>query len=51
VRILNRAEVKERLVSIGAEPVGSSPEQFAAAIKSQMSRLGTIIKNANIRAD
>ena len=49
VQVLNRAEVKERFINSGVEPVGSSPEEFAATVKSEMSRLGKIIKVAGIR--
>jgi tripartite-type tricarboxylate transporter receptor subunit TctC len=51
VRVLNRAEVKERLLSIGVETAPSSPEEFAAAIKSDMARLRKVIKDAGITAD
>ncbi len=51
VRVLNAADVKERFLNVGVETVGSSPEQFAAAIKSDMTRLGKLIKDAGIKAD
>jgi len=49
VNVLSRTEVKERFMQSGVEPVGSSPEEFAATVKSEMSRLGKIIKVAGIR--
>jgi tripartite-type tricarboxylate transporter receptor subunit TctC len=48
VRALNRADVKELFLNSGAEVVGSSPEEFAATIKSDMARLGKVIKDAGI---
>ena len=42
-------EVKERFLSTGQEIIGSSPEAFAAAIKSDMTRMGKLIKDAGIR--
>jgi tripartite-type tricarboxylate transporter receptor subunit TctC len=51
VRILQRPEVKEKLVATGIEPVGDSPEALAATVKSEMDRMGKIIKAAGIRAD
>ena len=51
VSVLNKAEVKQRLLSLGVEAVGSSPKQFAATLKADMSRLGKVIKDAGIRAD
>jgi tripartite-type tricarboxylate transporter receptor subunit TctC len=51
VRILGRGEVKERFFTAGMETVGNSPQAFAALIKSDMSRLGKVIKDAGIRDD
>ena len=51
VRVLNLAAVKEKFLATGAEPVGSSSEQLAATIKSELVRLGKVIKDAAIRAD
>ena len=49
VRVLSRADVKEKFFSAGVETVGSSPEELAAAMKSDMARLGKVIKDAGIR--
>jgi len=51
VRVLNSAEVKGRLTNSGIEVVGSSPEQFAAAIKADMERIRKLARDANIRVD
>ena len=51
VRVLARAEVKEKFIATGQEIVGSSPEVFVAAIKSDMTKMGKVIKDAGIRAD
>ena len=50
-RLTARQDVKERLFNAGAEVTGSSPEQFAAAIKADIARLGKVIKDAGIKAD
>lgn len=47
--VLKLPEVQERFFNIGVEPVGSSPEEFGAVVKSEMARLGKIIKDAGIR--
>ena len=49
VQVLNGAEVKERFLNGGSEVVGSSPEEFLAKIKSEMVRLGKVIKDNGIR--
>ncbi len=51
VRVLNTAEVKEKFLNVGIETVGSSPEQLAARVKSDMATLGKMIREAGIRAN
>ena len=43
--------VKEKLAGLGAEPVGNTPEEFAAMIKSETAKWGKIVKEANITAE
>jgi tripartite-type tricarboxylate transporter receptor subunit TctC len=51
VRALNVAEVKERFLNAGQEIVGSSPEQFASTIKSEIAKLNKLIHDAGIRTE
>ena len=51
VRILKRPDVKEKLFNTGVEVVASTPEQFADAVKSEMARMGKVIKDAGIRVE
>lgn len=51
VQVLNAPEAKDRLFKAGIEVVGSSPAQFAAAIKADMARLGKVIRQAGMRTD
>ena len=50
-RVLGAALTKERLYNAGVETVGSSPEEFTSAIKTDMSRWDKVIKDAGIRED
>jgi tripartite-type tricarboxylate transporter receptor subunit TctC len=50
-RFLDMPDTKERFFNAGVETVGGSPQDFAAAIKSDMARLGKVIKDAGIRAE
>ncbi|MBI4189040.1 MAG: tripartite tricarboxylate transporter substrate binding protein [Betaproteobacteria bacterium] len=50
-RVLNQAEVKEKFFGIGLEVAPSSPEQFAALIKSEITRISKVIQDAGIRAN
>jgi len=51
VRVLGRNDVKEKFLSIGSEVVGSSPEQFAAAVKSDVVKVGKLLKEAGIKTE
>ncbi len=48
-RALNRPDTKEKLLNLGMEPVGGTPAQLATAVKSEMARMGKVIKDAGIR--
>lgn len=51
VRILQTPEMKERLAQQGADPVGNTPEQFAAFIKSEMTKWAKVVKDSGITAE
>ena len=48
---LNKPETKKRFFDSGVETIGGPPEQLAAAVKSEMTVLGKLIKDAGIRAE
>ena len=43
-------DVKERLVALGFDPVGSTPEEFAKQIKIELEKWAKVIQAANIKA-
>ena len=51
VSVLNKPDIKEKLLNSNTEVVGSSPEKFAALIKADMMRGAKVIKAAGIKAD
>jgi tripartite-type tricarboxylate transporter receptor subunit TctC len=51
VKVVTDQEVKEKFAQLGVEAVSSSPEQFAAFIKSEMAKYGRLVKEANIRIE
>lgn len=51
VKLLNMPDLKERLLSVGAETKSSTPEEFNAYIGSEITKWAQVIKNAGIRAD
>jgi len=48
---LGTADFKERLVSLGVDPLISNPDQYAALIKADTAKYARIIKTANIRIE
>jgi tripartite-type tricarboxylate transporter receptor subunit TctC len=48
VKSLGIPEVKERIVALGADPVGNSPEEFNAFIRKEMATWSKVIKEVGI---
>ena len=51
VDLLQDAQVRQRLQAFGAEPVGSTPGETDARIRSEVARMGKVIKAAGIRVE
>ena len=51
VTALKLSDVVERLSSQGVEPIGSTPEELAAFMKSETAKWGKVVREANIRLD
>ena len=50
-RILQTPEFRERQISQGLEPVGSTPEYFTEFIKTEIAKWGKVVKQAGIKLD
>jgi len=51
VKLVAQPEVRQRLIELGAEPVGSSPEETAAHIRSEISKWARVVKESGARVD
>jgi tripartite-type tricarboxylate transporter receptor subunit TctC len=51
VKALGTLLVRERFASLGVQPVGSTPDQFAATIREDLARWSKVIKAAGIKAE
>ena len=51
VKIMHAPELKEKLAATGTDPLTSTPEEFAAYIKREITKWGEVIRKAGIKAD
>jgi tripartite-type tricarboxylate transporter receptor subunit TctC len=51
VKILQTQDIRDRLLSEGAEPVGNTPAEFTAFIKTDIGRWAKVIKAAGAKLD
>ena len=49
--VLAKPAIKEKLISVGAEPVETSPEQAVAFIKAELKLWGDAVKASGVKAD
>jgi len=48
VKVLSMPDTREKLAIMGFDPVGSTPEEFAQWIRTEIVRWGKVIRDANI---
>ncbi len=51
MKALARPDVRERLVAIGFDPIGNSPQEFAAQVKTDIAKWRKVIQEVGIKAD
>ena len=51
VRILNQPDSKDSFLKAGADVIGSTPDQLTETVKSEMTRMGKLIKDVGIHAE
>ncbi len=50
-RALQNPDLRQRLAAGGSEPLGGTPEQYAAYIRSELQRWSKVVKDAGAKAD
>ena len=50
-RVLQRSDIRARIVEDGAEPVGNSPDEFTAYVKSETVKWGKVARRAGIEPE
>ena len=51
VKILNMPDVKEKVLALGAEPVGDTSEQFTAYVKTEVVKWSDVVKKSGAKVD
>jgi tripartite-type tricarboxylate transporter receptor subunit TctC len=51
IETITKGVVRERLEAEGADPLGNTPEEFAAMMKAESARWADVVKQANIKVD
>jgi tripartite-type tricarboxylate transporter receptor subunit TctC len=51
LKIVQQADVKERFAGLGLEPVGTSPQQYSAFIKSEIEKVARIAKAIGLQPE
>jgi tripartite-type tricarboxylate transporter receptor subunit TctC len=49
--VLQSAFVRERYATLGIEPVGNAPAQFAEQVRADLARWAQVVKAANVKVD
>ena len=48
---IRQPDIRQRLIADGSDPVGSTPQAFAAFLKSEMAKWGKVVKESGARPD
>jgi len=51
VRVLNRPDVRERIVADGSEPVGTTPEEFRLFMLADLAKSAKLVKESGAKLD
>jgi tripartite-type tricarboxylate transporter receptor subunit TctC len=50
-RVLKVPEMRDRFIAQGADPVGSTPDEFAAYMRAETAKWARLVKTSGARAD
>lgn len=48
---MNLPDIKEQFANLGADPLGSSPDDFGTLIRNEIRRYAKVVKEASMRLD
>jgi tripartite-type tricarboxylate transporter receptor subunit TctC len=50
-KVLQMTEIRQRLVALGFDPIGSTPDQCAANVRSEIAKWAKVVAAARIRLE
>jgi tripartite-type tricarboxylate transporter receptor subunit TctC len=50
-RVMQHPDVKKRFDTLGFDPVGSTPDEFAAWLKQEYTEYGDVVRQANLKVE
>jgi tripartite-type tricarboxylate transporter receptor subunit TctC len=51
VNVVKRQDIHDKIVQVGIDPVGNTPEQFAAFLRDEVAKWGKVIRAANVKVE
>lgn len=51
VKAVNDPGLRDQFAALGAEPVGSTPEEFTAVVQRDLAKWAKVARQANVKAD
>ena len=51
IKVLNSADIRERLQGLGADPVGNTPEQYTVFMQNEIAKWTKVIRAAGIKGE
>jgi tripartite-type tricarboxylate transporter receptor subunit TctC len=51
VKVLNRPDVRERIVADGSEPAGTAPEEFRLFMLADLAKWAKLVKESGAKLD
>ena len=51
VKVVRAPEIRSQFEALGADPVGSSPEEFAAFVRRESERYAKVVKVSGAKLD
>ncbi len=48
---VRKPELRERFITLGIDPAGSTPEEFSKFLRNEVDKWGKVIRAANVKVE